>query len=84
MSFVRLHLDYGNIIYDQPNNDSLNQKTEKIQYTAALAITDTIKGTSQRKFYHKLGFESLKFRHWFIKSCIFYKIKTTGVPEYLF
>ena len=37
-SFVRPHLDYGDIIYDQPNKESLNQKIERIQYNAALAI----------------------------------------------
>ena len=31
-----------------------------------------------------LDVESLKFRRWFRKLCTFYKIKTTGVPEYLF
>ena len=41
-------------------------------------------GTSQSKLYNELGFESLKFRCWFWKLCTFYKIKTTGVPEYLF
>ena len=84
LSFVRPHLDYGNIIYDQPNNESLNQKIERIQYNAALAITGAIKGTSQSKLCNELGFESLKFRCWFWKLCTFYKIKTTGVPEYLF
>ena len=72
-SFVRPHLDYGDIIYDQPKNESFNQKTEGIQYNAALAITGAIKGTSQRKLYNKLGFEYLKFRHWFCKLCTFYK-----------
>ena len=36
-SFVRPHLNYGDIIYDQPNNDSLNQKIERIQYNAVFA-----------------------------------------------
>ena len=83
-SFVRLHLDYGDIIYDQQYNESLNQKIEKIQYNAALAITCAIKGTSQSKLCNELVFESLKFRCWFWKLCTFYKIKTTRVPEYLF
>ena len=83
-SFVRPHLDYGDIIYDQPNNESFNQKIERIQYTAALAITGAIRGTSQKKLYDELGFESLKFRCWFRKLCIFYKIKNTGIPGYLF
>ena len=34
--------------------------------------------------YNELGFESVKFRGWFRKSCTFYKTKTTGIPEYLF
>ena len=81
---MRPHLDYDDIIYDQPNNESLDQKIEIIHYNAALAVTGVIKGTSQSKLYIKLGFESLKFRCWFKKLCTFYKIKTTGVPEYLF
>ena len=40
-SFVRPHLDYGAIIYDQPQNESCN-KSENIQYNAALAITGAI------------------------------------------
>ena len=39
---MRPHLHYDDIIYDQPNNDSLNKKIERIQYNAALAITVTI------------------------------------------
>ena len=68
-SFVRPHLDYGDVIYDQPNNESFNQKTERIQYSTSLAITGVIKGSSQSKLYNKLGFESLKFRCWLWKLC---------------
>ena len=46
-SFVRPHIDYGNIIYDQPNNDSFCNMIERVQYNAALAITGAIKGISQ-------------------------------------
>ena len=61
-SFIRPHLDYCDIIYDQPNNESFCTKIERIQYNAALAITGAIKGTSQTKLYKELGLESLKFR----------------------
>ena len=44
-SLVRFHLDYGDILYDQPNSKSLCQKSETVQYNAALAITGAIKGT---------------------------------------
>ena len=37
--FIRPHLDYGNMIYDQPNNNRLSEKIQSIQYNAALAIT---------------------------------------------
>ena len=83
-SFARPHLDYGDIIDDQPNNESLNQKIERIQYNTAPSIRGVIKVTSQSKLYNELGFESLKFRRWFRLVCTFCKIKTTEVPEYLF
>ena len=44
-AFTRLHLDYGDIIYDQTYNESFHQKMESIQYNAALAITGAIRGT---------------------------------------
>ena len=72
---MKPHLDYGDITYDQPNNESLTQKIEKIQYNAALAITRVIIGTSQSKLYSELGFESLKFRCWLRKLCTFLSLK---------
>ena len=83
-TFVRPHLDYGDIIYDQPNNESFCNLIEKIQYNAALAITGAIKGTSQHKLYNELGIESLKFRRWFRRLCVFYIIKATQIPKYLY
>ena len=59
-------------------------KIEAVQYNASLAITGAIKGTSKIKLYYELGLESLEFRRWFRKLCLFYKIKKTGLPEYLF
>ena len=70
-SFIRPYLDYGDIIYDQPNNESFCNLIEKVQYNAALAITGAIKGTSQLKIYNKLGIESLEFRRWFRHLCVF-------------
>ena len=53
--FVRTHLDYGSIIYDQAYNVTFRQKLELIQYNAFTALTGTIKGTSKEKFYEELG-----------------------------
>ena len=79
-SFVRRHLDYGDIIYDQPNNESFCQKFESHQYNAVLVITGAIRGTSQTKIYTELGLESLKFRRQFRRLCTFFKIKQSGLP----
>ena len=57
---------------------------ESVQYNAALAITGAIKSTSQMKLYNQLGLESLKFRFWCRKLCLFFKIIKHGLPEYLF
>ena len=83
-SFMRPELNYSDVIYDQPNNESLNQNIETIQYNVALAITVTIEVTSVSKLYNELCFESFKFRRWFGKLRTFYKIKTIGVPKHLF
>ena len=83
-SFVRPHIDYGDIIYDQPNNEHFCNMIERVQYNAALAITGAIKGTSQQKIYSELGLEYLCFRRWFRQLCAFYKIKITQLQSYLY
>ena len=72
---MRPHLDYGDVIYDQTNNECFTQKIERIQYNTVLVITGVIKGTSQSKLYSEFGFESLKFRRWFRKFCTFLCLK---------
>ena len=79
-SFLRLHIDYGDIIYDQPNNDSFCDMIERVQYNAALAITGAIKGISHLKLYKELGFESLKIKRCFRRLCFLYKLRTTQLP----
>ena len=63
-SFGRPHLDYSNVIYDQPNNSCLSDKIETIQYNTPLAITSTIRGTSKKKLCQELRLEPLKDRRW--------------------
>ena len=46
-AFVRPHLDYGDVPYDQAFNNSFHTKTESIQYNDCLAITGVIRGTSE-------------------------------------
>ena len=56
---TRLHLDYGDILWDQPNNATYCQKFEYVQYKAALAITGAIQGT-YKKVLDELGLQTLK------------------------
>ena len=83
-SFIRPHLDYGDIIYDQAYNVSFHQKLESIQYNSALAITGAIRGTSTEKLYNELGSETLEKRKWNRKLCCFYKVYKSHSPKYLF
>ena len=81
--FIRPNLDYGDFIYDQPNNDSFCNKIESVRYNAALAITGAIRGTSQTKLYKELRLESFRSRRWFRHLVKLHKIKTTDLSPYL-
>ena len=83
-SFIRPHLDYGDIIYDRAYNTSFHQNIESIQYNAGLAITGAVRGTSREKLYQELGFESLQQRRWYRKLCCLFKIIKKQSPNYLF
>ena len=50
-AFLRPLIDYGVIIYDQPQNESFSGKLESIQHKAALAVTGAIQDTSREKIY---------------------------------
>ena len=78
-SFIRPHLDYGDILYDQTFNNSFHERLESIQYNAALAITGAIRGSSREKLYQELGFESLQQRRWYRKLCLFYNIRNSNI-----
>ena len=73
-SFIRPHLDYGDIIYDQAYNVSFHQKLESVQYNSALAITGAIRGTSTEKPYNELGLETPEKRRWYRNLCWFHKV----------
>ena len=79
-TFIRPHLDYCDVIFDQSNNEVFVAKLNKY---STLAITGAIRGTSQSKLYNKLGLKSLKFRRWFRQLCTFFKIKIYGKSENL-
>ena len=47
-AFIRSHLDYGNVLYDQAFNNSFHGKMESIQYNACLVITGAIRRTARQ------------------------------------
>ena len=54
-SFVRPHLDYGDIIYDNPENETLMNKLEKVQYQAYLQLQVLFKVHPVRAFTENWG-----------------------------
>ena len=90
--YVRPNLDYGDVIYHIPSKvcefsqnillPSLMEKLESVQYSAALAVTGTWRGTSRDKLYAELGWESLSSRRWSRRLTLFYKIIKNITPLY--
>ena len=83
-SFIRPHLDYRDVIFDQAYNNSFHESLESLQYNISLAITGAITGTSKEKLYQELCLEPLQHRRWFCKLCTFYKIFKNQSPRYLY
>ena len=88
-AFVRPHLDYGDIIYDEAYDETFHQKLESIQYNACLALSGAIRGSSKEKLYQELGLESLPPMSTLVacfqwKLSLFYKIFKENKPVYLF
>ena len=87
--YVRPHPDYGDVIYHIPAKvcefsqnviiSNLVEKLEPVQYSVALAVTGTWKGTSREKLYAELGLESLSSRRWSRRLTWFYKIITSPI-----
>ena len=82
-SFVRPNLDYADMIYEKPYNESFKTKIEMIHYRAALVITGLIKGTSRDRLYQKIDLESLADRRWSRKIFFFHKVVNGLLPSYL-
>ena len=58
-SFVRPHLDYGDVMFDKAYHNSCQQRFESLQYKASSTITSAIKGSFTQTFYQELGIEYL-------------------------
>ena len=79
---MRPQIDYGGMIYDQPQNESFCENIESVQYKVTLVIAGAIPGTSRDKIYQKLGLETLKSRKWYKHLVCMFKIMNEKAPNY--
>ena len=95
--YVRPYLDYGDIVYHTTDIDTdraspftsvtkslIGSKIESIQYTAARIVTGAWKGSSRKKLYDNLGWESLHDRRTARRLHILYETLATKFPTYLY
>ena len=68
--FVKHHMDYGDVLYDQAFNIFFR---EKLEFAQNNAITGLITGSS-KKLCQELGLKPLHLCCWYIKLFLFYKI----------
>ena len=80
---MRTHIDYWDIIYDQPSNESFCEKLESVQYEAALTIAVVVQSLSKEELFMELGQESLKSRRNLKRLCCMFTITKDQTPEYL-
>ena len=52
--YVRLHLDYGDVVFHNQRMD-LMDLVERVQYKGALIVSGCWQGTSREKLYDELG-----------------------------
>ena len=81
-SFIRPHLDYRDISYNKLNNETFQNKTEKLEYRASLTISGVIQRTLKEKNYDELGLHSLTNGNGSIN--LFSFIKWLTIVLYLF
>ena len=82
-AFLRPLIDYGDIIYDQPQNESIGENLESVQYKVVWAIIGAIPGTSRDNIYQELGLESLKSTRWYKRLSRIFKILKDKAPNHL-
>ena len=58
------------------------QKIESVQYSAAMAVTETWRGISREKLYTELGWESLSSRRWSKRLTLFCKLVNNLAHKY--
>ena len=90
-ALARSHFDYCDIIYHIPSKqtqlgvtlNALMEKSERIQYQTALAVTGAWQGSCRSKLYEELGWGSLSGRRWCRRILQIHKIVNDKTLSYL-
>ena len=85
--YVRPRLDHGDTIYHMPDPEfthDMTKRLERIQYSAALAVTGAWRGTNIDRLYEELGWKSLYYRKWYRGLCHFFELTMNRSPMYLY
>ena len=77
--FIRPHLDYWYISYDQTFNNSFHDRLESIQCKGCLAIMGASRGISRERLYREVGLDLLRFWSLCRKLCLSDKIFKTRI-----
>ena len=71
---IRSRIDYCLQVYGPALKIQQIERLEKIQYSAARLVTETMKFTSRARLYVELGWETIAKRIEFLSVCHFHKI----------
>ena len=85
--YVRPHLDYGDIIHHKHDPEftyDMTKRLERIQYSAALAVSRAWRGTNIDRLYKELGWESLCYRRWYRRLHHFFRLTMNQPLAYLY
>ena len=71
---IRSRIDYCLQVYGPALKTNQLERLEKIQYSAARLVTETMKFTSRARLYYELGWKTIRKRIEFLSVCHFHKI----------
>ena len=80
MSFIRLILEYADVIWDSQNQSLIN-KLENVQLDAERMVTGGTKLTGLNILYEETKWEKLSDRRQNHKLILFLKIKNNRTPQ---
>ena len=85
--YVRPHLDHGDIIHHKHDPEfahDMTKRLERIQYSAALAVSGAWRGTNIDRLYEELDWKSLYYRRWYRRLYYFFKLTMNQSLAYLY